>query len=88
MMSAVGKVWTKGSCEEQGLRGEGSWRSFKRPGDTWVGSEGQPYSSLWGYTEPSLFPKFLFFILSQQHGFIRAIEVHNKQISLWLGLTQ
>lgn len=37
MMSAIGKVWTKGSCEEQGLRGEGSWRSFKRPGDPWVG---------------------------------------------------
>lgn len=33
----IAEVWTKGSCEKQGLRDEGSWRSFKRWGDPWIG---------------------------------------------------
>lgn len=33
MMGAAAEVWTNGNCEEQGLRDEGSWRSFERRGD-------------------------------------------------------
>ena len=39
MMNAAAEVWTNGSCEEQGLRDEGRWRSFERRGDPWVGDD-------------------------------------------------
>lgn len=58
----------KGSCDEKGLRGEGRWRRFKRQGDPQVGggSEGWPYSSLWGYPEsfPFRIPQALFLFKS------------------------